>query len=337
MAAVKDLSRLEEVELREIWPTEHQHFTPWLAKEENLTLLGKTLGLQLEDGRQKVKVGSFEADILCQNPDNPENEMRVLIENQLEEADHKHLGQILTYAAGLDAYTIIWIAKKFKDEHRAALDRLNEITDEHFHYFGIEIKVWQIGDSDPAPQFEIVSSPNNWRREVSHDTQQVVNTDLNKTQQLRKKFWTGLRDYMIQKESLVKCRKPPSTNHFDFNIGISNDKFKMVAYLVRTKEIGVRLRTQGQDATAHFHLLKEQQADIEKEFSEPLEWEELPESKSSLISLRQENTDPTNETDWPNQHKWLASKLELFDKVFRPRVKVLNAADWEPPGDENDE
>ena len=147
--------------------------------------------------------------------------MRVLIENQLEETDHKHFGQILTYAVGLDAYTIIWIAKKFRDEHRAALDQLNEITNESFRYFGVEIKVWRIGDSGPAPQFEIVSSPNDWHREVSHDTERVVNTDLTKTQRLQKKFWTELRDYMIHKECPVRCRKPPATNSLSFNIGRS--------------------------------------------------------------------------------------------------------------------
>ena len=182
----KELSRLEEVELREIWETEAQHFTPWLAQEENLALLGKTLGMELELEAQEINVGDFRADILCKNEDSS----RVLIENQLERTDHNHLGQILTYSAGLDIHTVIWIAKEFREEHRAALDRLNEITNENFQCFGIEVKVWQIGDSARAPQFEIVSSPNNWHREVSHDTERAVSKDLSETQRQQEKFWT---------------------------------------------------------------------------------------------------------------------------------------------------
>ena len=68
----------------------------------------------------------------------------VLIENQLEATDHRHLGQLLTYAAGLDAATVIWIAKTFRSEHAAMLDWQNRITDERYRFFGIEIKVWQI-------------------------------------------------------------------------------------------------------------------------------------------------------------------------------------------------
>ncbi len=174
MTTMKKLSRLEEVDLREVWPDEAKNFTKWLAKEKNLSLLGETLGMVLEFEAKEINVGGFRAHILCRNA---EDDSRGLIENQLERTNHDHLGKTLTYSAGLNAYTVIWIAKEFRDEHRAALDRLNEITDEHFQYFGIEIKVWRIGNSDPAPQFEIVSKPNNW----SKNTRSVVSKDPSPT------------------------------------------------------------------------------------------------------------------------------------------------------------
>ena len=147
--------RLQSVTLREAWPTEDGHFTPWLAKEENLAHLGEVLGMELGFEGREVNIGSFRADILCKN----EDDSWVLIENQLEKTNHDHLGKILTYSAGLNAQTIIWIAEKFEEEHRAALDRQNEITDERFRYFGIEMKVWKIGNSVLAPEFNIVSKP----------------------------------------------------------------------------------------------------------------------------------------------------------------------------------
>ena len=199
------LDRLQPVELREIWQDEAGDFTPWLAEEENLDLLSETLGLELELEGQEINVGDFRADILCRNA---VDGSRVLIENQLEGTDHSHLGQTLTYSAGLDIHTVIWIAKEFRAEHRAALDRLNEITKEDFQYFGIEVKVWQIGDSARAPQFEVVSSPNDWSRTVSQNTQRAVNSELSETQLQKEKFWIEFRDYMIQKGSHLRCPKP---------------------------------------------------------------------------------------------------------------------------------
>ena len=330
----KELSRLEEIKLRDIWPNEVADFTPWLAKEENLSLLGERLNMELELEGQELDVGDFRADILCRNI---EDDSRVLIENQLEGTNHNHLGQILTYAAGLDTNTVIWIARQFREEHRAALDHLNEITDERFQYFGIEVKVWQIGDSAPAPQFEIVSSPNNWRREVSYDRGRAVSKDLSQTQRQTKrqqeKFWTELQNTELQNHttqtgSQLRFPKPQPAHHLDFNIGHSDFRIRL-SQNRQNKYIGASIYLIGQNAEAHFHLLNEQRENLESEFGVPLEWSE----KERWVYLLKQDTDPTDETDWPNQHEWLASKLELFDKVFSPRIKVLNAADWEPPED----
>ena len=320
------LDRLQPVELRDIWQDEAVDFTPWLAKEENLALLSDTLGLELELEAQEINVGDFRADILCRNA---VDGSRVLIENQLERTDHNHLGQTLTYSAGLDIHTVIWIAKEFREEHRAALDRLNEITKEDFQYFGIEVKVWQIGDSALAPQFEVVSKPNDWNRTVSQNTQHAVNSELSETQLQKEKFWIEFRDYMIQKGSQLRCPKPGPWNYLIFSIGRTNFSMEVTMSIQKT-EIGIRLYIKRQNATAHFHLLKAQRDDIEDKFGESLEWAELLQYESSRVSLKKSDTDPTDEADWKSQHEWLASKLELFDKVFRPRIKALNADDWEP-------
>ena len=105
---------------------------------------------------QERNVGDFRVDILCKNRI---DDSWVLIENQLGTADHRHFGQILTYAAGLDACTVIWIAETFRHEYRAMLDWQNQITDERYRFFAVEIKDWQIEDSRRAIQFDVVSSP----------------------------------------------------------------------------------------------------------------------------------------------------------------------------------
>ena len=157
------LVRLEPVDLRGVWSDEAKNFTPWLA--DNLDVLETTLEIGLELEGVEETVGRFKADIICKDTDDPAAR-RVLIENQLEQTDHNHLGQLLTYAAGLEAVTIIWIAKKFQEEHRAAIDWLNEITGKGIFFFGLEIELWRIEDSPPAPKFNIVSKPNDWSKSI---------------------------------------------------------------------------------------------------------------------------------------------------------------------------
>jgi hypothetical protein len=140
-----NLGKLVKIELRDIWQSESSHFTPWLAREENLLTLGETLGLELELEAQERAVGPFRADILCKDI---ATNAWVLIENQLERTDHTHLGQLLTYASGLEAVTIVWIAARFTEEHRSTLDWLNRITDETFRFFGVEVELWRMGVSD---------------------------------------------------------------------------------------------------------------------------------------------------------------------------------------------
>jgi len=126
------LGRLERVDLREIWLSEAQDFTPWLARPENLSVLAETLGMELELEAQEQAVGPFRADLLCKDLD---SDKWVLVENQLERTDHRHLGQLMTYAAGLKAVSIVWIAASFTEEHRAALDWLNENYRREFRVF----------------------------------------------------------------------------------------------------------------------------------------------------------------------------------------------------------
>lgn len=159
-----DLGKLERVELREAWTSESADFTPWLA--DHLDLLGEQLGLSLELVGREVSVGQFSADILCRLTG---TDHLVLVENQLEWTDHRHLGQIITYTAGLEALTVIWVAAGFVEQHRGALDWLNGNTPEDVGFYGVEVQLWRIGDSAPAPRFNVVSRPNIGFKEVRQD------------------------------------------------------------------------------------------------------------------------------------------------------------------------
>lgn len=310
----EELSRLEAVDLREVWTDEAQDFTPWLAKEENLRILGETVNMELELEAQEVDVGDFRADILCKT----DNDSWVLIENQLEETNHKHLGQILTYAAGLDAHTVIWIAKDFRDEHRAALDQLNEITNERYRYFGVEIKVWKIGNSVPAPQFDIVCKPNN------------VPTPTSSINDWKTRYWHKLNDCFQDRKQNFNIYIPGSKNSVIFGIGKPNTFALRASLSPQKKRIGINLLLQDDDAIFYFQQLQANREEIQKEVGEKLEWDEAPNFKVKKVSIFKSDISPENEESWSDQHTWFAEKLELFDNVFRQRLQELDPSDYLP-------
>jgi len=125
--------------------------------------LAEALGIDLEIDRTEHPVGSFSVDLLGRDVT---HDKPLIVENQLAPSDHGHLGQLLTYAAGTGAATIVWIAPTIRDEHRQALTWLNEQTGTDVHFFGVELEVVRIGDSKPAALFNVVVMPNDWQKSV---------------------------------------------------------------------------------------------------------------------------------------------------------------------------
>lgn len=157
-----ELGTLEEIkDLREVWSHEAHDFTPWLAK--NIGVLSETVGIDISIEETESSVGDFNVDIFATDADTGK---RVIIENQLEETDHNHLGKLITYASGKAADIVIWLVRKARPEHRAAIEWLNNHTDEGVGFILCEIKLFRIGNSEPAPKFEIIEQPNDWVKEM---------------------------------------------------------------------------------------------------------------------------------------------------------------------------
>ena len=313
------IGRLKLVPLRDAWESESGDFTPWLAQAQNIQILGSALDLDLDVEAQELNVGPFRADILCKNT---VDQSLVLVENQLERTDHVHLGQLLTYAAGLEAVTIVWIARQFTEEHRATLDWLNESTDEKFNFFGVEVQLFQIGESPVAPHFSVISKPNDWSKTVSKEAKRI---ELTPTKQLQLSFWTKLREYGAQRGTVLKFQTPRPQNWITLSIGRSH--FWMDATMSpHTGEISVQLIINTAAPKADFRQLFAQKEEIEVEAKEPFEWREAPEKVQKRIELRRRAT-PNNEATWPELFEWLLTKLELIHGVFGPRVKSLTLAD----------
>lgn len=313
------LGRLESIPLREAWEHEASQFTPWLAQPDNIALLSEALGIELEVTAQEQSVGAFSADILCKDAANGQT---VLIENQLERTDHTHLGQIITYAAGLGANTVIWISAKFREEHRAAIDWLNENTADALQFFGVEVELWQIGNSPFAPKFNVVSKPNDWTKTVHAAAHSLSVAPLSETKLQQQKYWATLGDLIERDYRNIRPQKPLPQHWTNFSIGRSGMHLAATVNSVGQR-IGVELYLRDTDAKEQFKQLAQHKVQVESELNEQLEWQDLPGKKAARIALYKQDVDPTDEKDWNSQHEWLAEKLSKFNAVFRPLVKTL--------------
>lgn len=316
----KTLGRLEPVDPREVWTSESGNFTPWLSQSDNLILLGEAIGLELELQGTEQSVGPFRADILCKDT---VTETLVLIENQLERTDHSHLGQLLTYAAGLNAVTIVWIARQFTDEHRAALNWLNGVTNESVNLFGLEVELWRIGDSAIAPKFNVISKPNNWVKTISAIRQS--DGSLTPVEQLRFEYWQSFVGYLEEQHSFLKAREPKPTTALTFPIGRSGFRLWALVYPVYGENISVQLGINR--GKADFNALYQQKAAIEAEIGSTLEWGENPSARRRTVTLNNKTANPNNRAQWREQFDWLKNTLEAFHRAFARRIRALSTPD----------
>src|SRR5713226_212869 len=230
----KNLGILKRVDLRDFWEDEAREFTPWLASPENLKLLGEAIGIELELEATESRVGIFKADIVAKEVGTDD---RVIIENQLEHTDHDHLGKLLTYASGLGAKVVVWVAEEISDEHRRAMDWLNEITGDSFSFFALEIELWRINDSDPAPKFNLVCRPNDWAKSL---TSADSGSEPSETKLSQLEFWSAFVEFGKRKGSAISFRKPRPQNWYSLAVGRSRFNLSLTAN-TKLRRIGCEL------------------------------------------------------------------------------------------------
>lgn len=315
------LGRLERVELHHIWQHEAQDFTPWLAREDNLALLGNTLGIDLELEAVEQNVGPFRADILCKDT---RSDRWVLVENQLERTDHTHLGQLITYAAGLNAVTIVWIAARVVEEHRAAIDWLNEITDPDVSFFALEVELWRIGDSPAAPKFNVVSKPNDWTRSMAAAKKAVSDAPLTESRQMLLDYWTEFSTCLARSGTRVRPVKPLVQNWLVHSLGKSGITLN-ASWNRRKNWVRAEIYLTGGSARARFDQLKAERQAIEDDFGAPLFWYDAA-GNDRRIYITRAFTDVSDRASWPEQHNWLAQNLDTLHRIFSNRVRLLNSA-----------
>lgn len=302
-----NLGKLEEIkDLRKIWPHEALDFTPWIARDENITLLADAVGLDITVDETESSVGDFNVDIFATETG---TDRKIIIENQLEETDHDHLGKLITYASGKSADIIIWVVKHAREEHKAAIEWLNNHTDDKIGFFLCEIKLYRIGNSEPAVKFDVVEKPNDWTKEMKK------NDAATRTQQQRLEYWIAFQDYAFKNTLFAKSfkkRKPSKDHWMTFSIGSSACDIT-ISQIQKRNELDVDLYIR--EDKDLFHSLFQNRESIEADAGLTFDWRELPERKASRIVL-EKKVDLNDKSQWNTQFDWLMDSMLQIKKTF---------------------
>lgn len=309
---MQTLGKIKKItDLRSVWAHEEYDFSSWLSKEENLSLLSDAIGIDIVLEELESAVGGFSVDLYASEEGTGR---KIIIENQLEDTNHDHLGKIITYASGKDASVVVWIVKRARDEHRQAIEWLNQHTDEQIGFFLVEIELWQIDDSAFAPMFKVVERPNDWAKEIKK-----VSATSNATQQARLEYWTAFNNYAFGNKAFAKefKQRKPSTDHWmPLSIGTSACGMSILR-LQQQSQVAVEFYIN--DDKELFRSLYERKAEIEADVGAELDWRELPEKKVSRILIKRD-ANLTDEQEWPQQFEWVMDKLIKMKKAFKKYI-----------------
>lgn len=309
------LGEIKKVQLRKIWKNEAYDFTPWLA--DNLEQIGEAIGLELEFEDKEVSVGPYSADILAKDAG---TDKFVVIENQLEKTNHDHLGKCITYASVLDASAVIWIASKFTDEHKKALDWLNDHTSDEIGFYGIKVELWQIDNSQPAVRFNVVSEPNAVVRQATKRKEQGELTDTRKTQL---EFWTAFREKLAETGKVRSLQTPRPQYWFDVALGKSGINLSNT-FNTDKNEIGVRVYIGNKKADEWLPYFESKKEIIETQIGSDLVWNPNPENRDKVITLTK-HFDLENKENWKIGIDWLAEHTIKFRETFSRIIKEKTA------------
>ena len=302
------IGKFKEVDIRDLWKHEQYDFSEWLSKDVNIEYLNDILGLTLTEVNKEAYVGSYRCDLLAIDETSG---IKVIIENQLEKSNHDHLGKIITYASGLNAKVIVWIVREARVEHRSAIEWLNNNTSKDINFFLIEIHAYKIGDSVPAPMFQIIEQPNDFIKESKNNEDSKT---MNKTESERLEFWNLFNDHLIERNKPFKIRKPSTHHWYDIAIGKTGSH---ISVTLQSKESYVGVEYYFSNNQELYEELYENREDIESELGFKFEWMPLDTKKSCRILHK---INGLNFDDHSNYDKLID---EAIDKVIKMK-KLIN-------------
>lgn len=317
-----ELGRLEAIDPRVVWAHEAHDFTPWLLV--NTDALATALGLDIELTGAEHPVGGYALDLVGRDLT---NDCVLIVENQLTGTDHGHLGQLVTYAAGTDAGTVVWLATSFREEHRQAIDFLNGLGRGNVRFFGVEIGVVRIGDSPAAPLFKVVAQPNEFHSTAA--TAAEVSSGASGKGKFYLQFWERfLARVHAERPGWTNARRPRRDNWIAMPSPIGGGGM----YYSCSFSAGARLRNElylgSPDAaanTAVLEVLRGRAEEIEAAFGGPLSWEDLPSRVASRVACYA-NGDVTNVDRHDDYIDWFIESGDRLRAALESHVADANVA-----------
>lgn len=310
---MSNFGELKKVPLRDIWSHEAQDFTPWLAS--NIEALGDALGLELELTEREASVGGFSLDLLAKDLGSSRT---VIIENQLTQTDHDHLGKLLTYAAGFNASTVIWVSEVVRDEHRQALEWLNQRTDTETQFFAVVVEVLKIDDSKPAFNFKPVVFPNEWQK----SKKQKTSTNSSSKGEKYRAYYQALIDELRENHKFTGARIGQPQNWYSFSSGIQGVLYSAVFAQGGKARAEIYIDQGDQEKNKMlFDALKEREDEITANYGSVLEWERLDDKRASRIAIYREGMIESSDSELEEIRKWHIDNLLKIKKVFTPQVQ----------------
>jgi hypothetical protein len=315
--SIPPLGKFTRIDARSVWRHEALDFTPWIRA--NIDTLSEALGMELELPETEVPVGDFSCDVVAQEVGTGH---LVIIENQLEETDHGHLGQLLTYAAGLNARGVVWISPQYRPEHRQAIDWLNANTGEELVFFGVEVELLQIGDSPYAPHFKVVALPNDWQKAVK----KRVEPELSDRELAYKQFFTDLIALYKQRFPAQRTANKAGTKQWITVASAGRSGFSFGVVFGRNALMRVELYIDTGDGVINkkaFDDLLAQREDIEREVGEKLSWQRLDTARASRIAAHHAGQVTDIDPLRAEHLEWSATMVNQFRLAFGNRIKEL--------------
>ena len=305
------LIKQKQINPRKMWPNEAQNFTPWLA--ENISELGEKIGMELEVVGQEVSVGPYSADILAKDIN---TDSYIVIENQLEKTNHDHLGKSITYASALNAKTIVWIATDFTEEHKKALDWLNDNTNEDLSFWGIQLELWQITEDTASMRLNIVSTPSTNVKAIKSKT-----NNESESRSIQLEFWTKFRERLQNTKKIPSLQTPQAHYWYDVRIGRSDI---LLSNICNTQKsiVGVRLYIRNKVVDVYYPALQARKAEINKALGCEPDWDPNPSAKDKTITLLHQ-TDLSDPNKVEEALDWLVKQTIVFHGVFSKEVKNI--------------
>lgn len=290
-----ELGKLEKIELREVWRHEALDFTRWLAKRENIALLSKEIGIDIEVIQTEMSVGRYNVDIFARDT---ESNKKIVIENQLENTNHDHLGKMLVYVAGVEATYAIWIVKDVNEEHKQTVEWLNR--NENINIFLVKVELWQIDNSPIAPRFEVICEPDMYEKLVKQNTKSVSKLELEQFG-----FWKEFVEFAKNKDKTYISQRPSTHNWYVIRIGSSDYKIKLV-HSGNSDMVSCQLEIFNDEI---YKKLEQFKNEINNKIN-GLEWEYIEDRKVSKIGLSY------NFKNIDDAYIWLLDMVDKFKEIF---------------------